>query len=344
MKLFIFLVGTVFIQCLSYKEFYIPLESDPLTRFNAPNEYLATSTLEFINALLKLVSDSVMTQLTQIYHDVVIKNNVEFAMELKGISQFFNITERDLFVYLFMYELFAHCTSIIAALPNGEVIHGRNLDYDFVKLLNDTSYIGIFTSDGKEVFRCVMFGGFLGSHTCMKSGKFAISLNQRMSTLGEGIEKNLQALREGSALVVWTIRQVTHKANSYEEAISILENIPLVAPAYFIVSGAGENKGAVITRERNSTLDTWRISKDKWFLVQVNTDRWEKIPPHKIDRRKPAIERIKAIGKDNMTMEKMMNEVLLMKPNNCEITIFSSVMNPTNGSFIIEVKKADGDN
>eukprot|EP00826_Nyctotherus_ovalis_P038902 TRINITY_DN3687_c0_g1_i1.p1 TRINITY_DN3687_c0_g1~~TRINITY_DN3687_c0_g1_i1.p1 ORF type:complete len:347 (-),score=91.67 TRINITY_DN3687_c0_g1_i1:154-1194(-) len=343
-QLLTLLLALTLAQCFTYKEFRIPLESSPLSRFDAPNRYFMGKTLNFIKIVVNLVSNPLKAQLFQIYNDIVRKRDFEFAMEMKGVSLFLKVPERELFVFAFLYEIFAHCTSIVAALPDGTIIHGRNLDYNFVQLLNETTYVAVFTREGREVFRCVMYGGFLGSHTCMKKGKFAISLNQRMNDPREGIRRNMQALSEGGAITPWTIRQTARKAESYEEAVSVLQSTKLAGISYFIVSGAGEYEAAVITRARNSTLDTWRLSKSEWFLVQVNTDRWKPIPPKQVDRRTPAVKRMKVIGQKNLTMERMMNEVLTKKPNDQSITVFSVVMVPQSGKFMLKVKEANTSN
>ena len=37
----------------------------------------------------------------------------------------------------FLYEIVTACTSIVARKPDGRLIHGRNLDFDFDDLLRD---------------------------------------------------------------------------------------------------------------------------------------------------------------------------------------------------------------
>merc|ERR1719330_866092 len=104
-----------------------------------------------------------------------------------------------------------------------------------------------FTKGGKEVFKCAAILGQLGVENCVKHGKFSISWNERdNSTMTSNIAAILSHKSEVSAFV----RSVLEKAESYDEAVKMIQDGQLGAPAYFIVGGMKENEGAVITKDQ----------------------------------------------------------------------------------------------
>ena len=108
----------------------------------------------------------------------------------------------------FAYELFAHCTSIVAHFNNGEILHGRNMDYPLYESMNDLTYNADFYRDGKLVYHAVMFAGYTGVFTAMKPGKFAISINQRETDTMFGLAINLYRWLSGPLSPATLLRKV----------------------------------------------------------------------------------------------------------------------------------------
>jgi len=53
----------------------------------------------------------------------------------------------------FAFELDqALCTSVVARMPDGKVIHGRNMDFGFPDAVRNASYIGEFYKNGEYLF------------------------------------------------------------------------------------------------------------------------------------------------------------------------------------------------
>ena len=78
-----------------------------------------------------------------------------------------------------LYELEAWCTSIVAQTPSGEIIHSRNLDFDFADYMRAITFRARFERDGKYLYDADMFAGCQGVYTGMKAGAFSISENER---------------------------------------------------------------------------------------------------------------------------------------------------------------------
>lgn len=79
----------------------------------------------------------------------------------------------------FVYEFDSYCTSLIARLSNGQIIHQRNLDFYFANVTREITYIAKFYRGDVYLYDAVMFGGIVGTYTGYKEGAFAVTLNQR---------------------------------------------------------------------------------------------------------------------------------------------------------------------
>jgi acid ceramidase len=53
-------------------------------------------------------------------------------------------------------------------------------------------------------------------------------------------------------------RDTLEKATSYSEAVDMLANTRMLAPAYFILGGTKSGEGCVITRSLEKALDIWK--------------------------------------------------------------------------------------
>ncbi len=51
------------------------------------------------------------------------------------------------------------CTGILASKSNGQIIHGRNLDYDYAPYLANVTYIAKFVRNGTVLFTTAQLGG-----------------------------------------------------------------------------------------------------------------------------------------------------------------------------------------
>jgi hypothetical protein len=61
------------------------------------------------------------------------------------------------------------------------VLHARNLDFSLPEYLSTLLYVGVFTKDGKEVFRGQMIFGFSGMITGFKAGVMSVEVNTRFT-------------------------------------------------------------------------------------------------------------------------------------------------------------------
>ena len=73
-----------------------------------------------------------------------------FPAEMKGVSKGLDLSLADTILLNIFYDLSAFCTSIVAQDKDGNIFHGRNLDYSFSKTLRNLTFISNFRSKGKK--------------------------------------------------------------------------------------------------------------------------------------------------------------------------------------------------
>merc|ERR1719362_1578493 len=100
----------------------------------------------------------------------------EFHGILKHIKSN-KVTLKHLMMINSGYEFGLHvgCSGVVAAMPNGTVIHGRNLDLDgkFDHVVLNVTYM----RRGKPLFMGLTSPGILGFHTGYKPGVFSVEQN-----------------------------------------------------------------------------------------------------------------------------------------------------------------------
>jgi len=92
----------------------------------------------------------------------------------------------------------AFCTSIVARQPDGTILHGRNLDFDFADEMRNVTFVAQFYRGEEHLFESLMFAGDIGVYTGVKYGAFSISENNRVldGTVGS-LMTNIISIFEG---------------------------------------------------------------------------------------------------------------------------------------------------
>ncbi|XP_023563463.1 N-acylethanolamine-hydrolyzing acid amidase isoform X4 [Octodon degus] len=74
-----------------------------------------------------------------------------FTEEIRGISNFLNLSLTDGLLINLAYESSAFCTSVVAQDSRGHIYHGRNLDYPFGELLRKLTVDVQFLKNGQTL-------------------------------------------------------------------------------------------------------------------------------------------------------------------------------------------------
>lgn len=264
--------------------------------------------------VVDLLGDSLETYIPQPYSD-----------EVRGIALQTGMPLGDVALLNVLYDVTAFCTSVIIEDTKGAIYHGRNLDYHFTDLLRNITILVHFQRGGKTVYTATTYAGYVGVLTGQKPHVFTVSVDERDQ--GAWWENLLEAILDHNAnFISFLVRDTLEEASDFESALNSLASSPLIAPVYFIIGGVGPREGAVITRDRVSALNVWRLDAEdgRWFLVETNYDHWTTPPPDD-DRRDPAIKSIEEMGRQNFTTKGLFG-VMSTPPVLNDGTIYTTIM------------------
>ncbi|XP_038059472.1 N-acylethanolamine-hydrolyzing acid amidase-like [Patiria miniata] len=261
-----------------------------------------------------------------------------YAGEIRGIAKHFQMDVGEIVLYNLIYDitLSGGCTSIVAQDSKGNIWHARNMDYGFTATLRNWTVVVDFQSHGKTLYTSTSFVGQVGFYTGQRPNAFTVSLNERdEGTMLEDIIQILKALiSDKTVFTSFQIRDALSRNDTatFDSALQRLAYHPETAPNYYIVGGAKSAEGAVITRDRLTAVDVWRLdlSNGRWFVLETNYDHWEP-PPKSDDRRDPGNKAMNAIGQDAIDLDAMLK--VLSLPLVCNSgTVYTTLMSAAHPS------------
>ena len=284
--------------------FQVDLDAPAADRWEEPVTYMI-NTYGFehsfqcvIDYVTSLVPQKVLTRLEPELLELLKFFPDEARKEIRGIAQIIDnlgygdrLSLGELAAVNLMYEFTVFCTSIVAENANGDVVHGRNLDYSIIGLQNLTAQID-FMKDGEVIYRGSEFVGYVGLLTGMRPGGWSVSVDQRAkyefvnSTKkgsAAGILENILSAASGGSTIGSFLRQTLEEEAKFEDAMPKLKHSKLIAPVYLTVAGVDHLQGAVITRQRihpdqSHKEGVWSLSEDDHFRLVTNYDHWDPVP------------------------------------------------------------------
>jgi len=223
----------------------------------------------------------------------------EYLGEVDGWIKYGNnsfMTRERVMEFNMLYEANypSFCSGLLAAKPDGTVVHGRNLDW-WLTLTVRGKQVGWpeLTADitmlkgGKPFMNSIHWPTQLSLATAMRYGGWTFEQNTRRPKRDAG--ENLAALRQGGRLFGLEARRIMERVPDYETAVETLWNTSWAAPQYFIVSGPKPYQGVVLSVDRlgqhlPSSPPPLRLDplRGKWYLLQTNDDEGK--PSHDIRR------------------------------------------------------------
>lgn len=156
-----------------------------------------------------------------------------YSEELRGLADGSGVPLADVAACNFIPELF-HCSGFAlsgGATANGEVYHGRVLDYGIDWKLQEHPVLMVAKPDGKIPFLNVTYAGFIGSVTGMNAEK--VSLGE-MGGRGLGKWKGVPM----AVLMRWALQD----AKTLDEAIAIFRDNPRTCEYYYVVADGKTGK------------------------------------------------------------------------------------------------------
>jgi len=290
---------------------------------------------ELVAALMELVAADIDDLFTK-----------EQADEMRGLSEALKVKLYEVVLVNIVYDLTAFnssrtrmCTSIVAEDKQGNMYHGRNLDYSGPAMMREMTIQIDFIKNGTTLFKSTSFVGYIGLITGVKFGKFSITGNERNT--GNLVSHLISALSGGN-LDFWHLRKVLEKAESYDEAFEMLKSVKITAPVYYIVGGSKPSQGAIIVRDPEKVAGVVQMRSEKehpWFVLETNYDPWTR-PPQDDDRRQAGLVAMSNVTQARINEETMYNVLSVIPVMNDE-TVYTTIMSPSNSSIYFTMIRYD---
>lgn len=156
-----------------------------------------------------------------------------YTEELRGLADGSGVPLADVAACNFIPELF-HCSGFAlsgSATANGEVYHGRVLDYGVDWKLQEVPVLMVARPDGKIPFLNVTYAGFIGSVTGMNAEK--VSLGE-MGGRGLGKWKGVPM----AVLMRWALQD----ARTMDEAVAVFRDNPRTCEYYYVIADGKTGK------------------------------------------------------------------------------------------------------
>jgi len=177
------------------------------------------------------------------------------------------------------------CSGILAAKPDGTVVHGRLADFANPDLiLWESIYDGTFIRDGKPLYKSVVNFPMVGIDTAMRFDGWSVQQNTRGVGISEKVD--LEAAKRGGKSAFIQGRKIVEEVPDFATAVSRFATERWQSSQFWILAGSGKYEGAVVTVDktpedgRTTIGDVETLNPyTRWFLAQTNTDRWVETNP-----------------------------------------------------------------
>lgn len=295
-------------------------------------------------------NSSLFSKLPQSYFDVVaaaiLTHWPDYAAELQGLASAFQahgyyVTYQYLAAWAYFHELshigsFApyqrECTGVVARSGSGTVTQGRNMDQVPSQARNLDMHVR-YTKHGVVMFEAVDWYWFCaGFVTGFLKGVVSVQENWRvLSVSGDTV---LSLIKAGVVAQSWLFREAfTSGITTFDSFVAYINTAPLASPMYAIVAGAGQNEGAIVTRNVTGYFPVIYLNATTpdYFLVQTNYDHW--LPD--VDGRRTAAEKfLRALGQDLGSSSAGVLAVMATPPQGNDATLYTAIMCPVTNYFL----------
>jgi predicted choloylglycine hydrolase len=155
-----------------------------------------------------------------------------FMQEMRGLARGAQLPAARVIAANLIPELF-HCSGFALlkeATAEGQLMHGRVLDYGVSLRLQDHAVLIVQEPDAGIPFVNVSYAGFIGSVTGMNRRQVSIG---EMGGRGEGQWQGIP--------MSFLVRMVLEQARTLDEAIGVFQNNPRTCEYYYVIADAKAN-------------------------------------------------------------------------------------------------------
>lgn len=230
------------------------------------------------------------------------------------------------------------CSSIVAIDKDMRTHLGRNMDWNFPKVLTKYMVRVDYQRQGRTIFSGTGFLGFVGVLHGMND-RYAISFDARDN--GGSVWPNFFYLMRKFMTPSHLLRQtLENESFRYSDAVQALSTSRIANPCYFIIADGKKPNGAIISRNREDAADVWHLDQEKrkgtiqptWFHVQTNYDP-DEVEPSFDARREPAVQHLLKLGRENLNSDSLLG-VMKQWPTFNSHTDIVAIMTPAENKFV----------
>lgn len=177
-----------------------------------------------------------------------LKVDSRYLQEMDALAQAAGLEREEVRLANFFPELF-HCSGFALfgkATAGGRMYHGRILDYLKGVGLEQNAVVMVVQPSDANAWVNVGYAGFVGTVTAMNEKHVAIG---EMGGRGEG-------LWDGKPMAQ-LMREVMERANTLEEAVSIMRRGPRTCEYYYVISDAKSMKAVGIAATPDTFETIW---------------------------------------------------------------------------------------
>lgn len=177
-----------------------------------------------------------------------LKVDERYLREMDALAQAAGLEREEVRLANFFPELF-HCSGFALfgkATQGGRMYHGRILDYLKGVGLEQNAVVMVMQPSDANAWVNVGYAGFVGTVTAMNEKHVAIG---EMGGRGEG-------LWDGKPMAQ-LMREVMERANTLEEAVSIMRRGPRTCEYYYVISDAKSRKAVGIAATPDTFETIW---------------------------------------------------------------------------------------
>lgn len=218
--------------------FTLDFDEPASTRYNQLFLHFNSSILEMETMFLHSVAPKYREVFRQ-RQEWFQRTNPEAFDAMRSLASIIGMQTHETLLVNSIVDFSSWCTSIVARMENGTVIHARNLDFDFPSLMTKLVYRALIKKGGRIVAEAPAIAGYVGFYTGLRYDTFTVSYNVRIqrknvSDIMENIDREFE---EGVMPTQQLIQKALLEADSYQDAVNLFTNQSINTPCYIIVGG-----------------------------------------------------------------------------------------------------------
>jgi len=267
--------------------------------------------------------------------------NAEFTEHIQAFAKIADVSFTKIFLLNFLFDFAAACSSVLVQGNDDKVIHAYGLDFGITPYVASLIYHGKYYRGEEFLFETIEAAGYTGVLAGHKPNGYTFSINEFFeesslkihSHIGLAISYVKRAFT-GKISPPFVVRKAFEQARDFESFVKTLCETETISRVHYAVGGPKKGQGVVISKFQDEVHALTKLDPEngKWFIAQTNYK--QDIDDPKTDNRRTAeIDRLEAIGRDAISVDKLFSEIMNLYPTFNAHTVQTTLMKPSEGYF-----------